>query len=79
MPQQRHINRLAAIALAGLIGLLGAATGVRAQTDYPNRPIKVVVPYTAGGNVDLTARAAEVRLRPDMQDRLRSSGNPRSL
>ena len=53
MPQQRHINRIASIALAGMIGLLGAATSVHAQTDYPNRPIKVVVPYTAGGNATL--------------------------
>ena len=51
-----HVNRIASIALAGLIGLLSTATGVHAQTDYPNRPIKVVVPYTAGGNVDITAR-----------------------
>jgi tripartite-type tricarboxylate transporter receptor subunit TctC len=62
MLQPVHVNRIAAIALAGLIGLLGAATGVRAQTDYPNRPIKVVVPYTAGGNVDITARVYSKKL-----------------
>lgn len=62
MLQPVHVNRIAAIALAGLIGLLGAATGVRAQTDYPNRPIKVIVPYTAGGNVDITARVYSKKL-----------------
>jgi tripartite-type tricarboxylate transporter receptor subunit TctC len=62
MPQQRHINRIASTALAGLICLLGATAGVHAQSDYPNRPIKIVVPYTAGGNIDITARVYAKKL-----------------
>jgi tripartite-type tricarboxylate transporter receptor subunit TctC len=62
MPQQRHINRIASTALAGLICLLGTTAGVHAQSDYPNRPIKIVVPYTAGGNIDITARVYAKKL-----------------
>lgn len=49
---------------------LGAALAVLAlhlpvawaQPDYPNRPIKIVVPYAAGGGTDTAARAIGQRL-----------------
>jgi tripartite-type tricarboxylate transporter receptor subunit TctC len=44
-------RRAALTALAGLTAMRGA----RAQT-FPSRPITIVVPYPAGGPVDLTAR-----------------------
>ena len=45
------------IALAA-IGINGAAS---AQT-YPNRPIRLVVPYAAGGSVDTIARVIGAKL-----------------
>ena len=44
-------RRAALTALAGL----AATPGARAQT-FPSRPITIVVPYPAGGPVDVTAR-----------------------
>jgi tripartite-type tricarboxylate transporter receptor subunit TctC len=41
---------------AGLIGLGFLATAAPAQSDYPNRPVKVVVPSTPGGGSDTFAR-----------------------
>ena len=49
----------AAILMLG--ALLCATVQVRAQ-DYPQRPIKLVVPFAAGGNVDVTARIISTRL-----------------
>jgi tripartite-type tricarboxylate transporter receptor subunit TctC len=43
----------ATLAIAGLISL--AATGAQAQP-YPNRPIKIIVPLTAGSPVDVVGR-----------------------
>ena len=44
--------------LAGIAALFLAVAGTTAsaQSDYPTRPIEVVVPYGAGGGNDLTAR-----------------------
>lgn len=41
-------------ATAGVALLLGAPA---AQADYPERPVKVVVPYNAGGGTDVLSRA----------------------
>ena len=48
---------------AGVIGLLGSvfAIGVMAQA-YPVKPIKLIVPFTAGGGVDLYARLIQPEL-----------------
>jgi tripartite-type tricarboxylate transporter receptor subunit TctC len=41
---------------------LGVATVAHAQTPYPNKPIKFVVPYSAGGLPDTVARIFAQRL-----------------
>src|SRR5689334_17221397 len=33
------------------------ANAAQAQSNYPNRPLRIVVPYPAGGIVDIVARA----------------------
>jgi tripartite-type tricarboxylate transporter receptor subunit TctC len=58
------------------IRTLGAAAGIaatllgasaRAETDYPVRPIHVVVPYPAGGIVDIVARAVTEQVGRDLK------------
>jgi tripartite-type tricarboxylate transporter receptor subunit TctC len=56
-------RRIAACLSALLIG--GLATTADAQT-YPNRPIRLVVPFPAGGSVDLVPRV----IGPIMSERL---------
>ena len=51
--------RLALPAVAAT--LLAAASVVPAQT-YPQRSVRVIVPYAAGGNTDITARAIGAKL-----------------
>ena len=38
------------------------AASAFAQSDYPNRPVRIIVPQTAGGAVDIVARAIAQKL-----------------
>ena len=48
--------------LAGSAATL-AAPAVRAQTTWPNKPIRMIVPYTPGGFTDVTARLISQKLQ----------------
>src|SRR5262249_37105524 len=55
--------RLVLCALAAISAVVSAAGGVEAQA-YPDRLIKIVVPYPPGGPIDTTARLVVQRLGP---------------
>ena len=52
-------------AIAALLSGLAAAAGARAQS-YPSKTIRVIVGYTAGGAVDIVARAVAQQLQASM-------------
>ncbi len=56
----RKMIGLAALALAAVA--LSAAMPARAQSDYPNKPVRIVLPFGAGGVADITARIVADRL-----------------
>ena len=53
----KFINAVAVAALA-----LMPITAVRAEDAYPNRPVKIIVPFSAGGIVDSVARLVADKL-----------------
>lgn len=55
-------NRRTLLATSAGLGLALAAGRVGAQSAYPNRPVKLIVPYAAGGGPDLSAR----KLAPEL-------------
>lgn len=49
------------------IGLLGAFTGLPAlAADFPTKPVNLVVPFAAGGGLDVTARIIAERLKDEL-------------
>jgi tripartite-type tricarboxylate transporter receptor subunit TctC len=43
-------------ALIAALAIIAAANSAVAQSDYPSRPVHILVPYPAGGGVDIVAR-----------------------
>ena len=58
-----HVGRRVALSL--LLGsvALGEAMGEARAESWPTKPIKIVAPFAAGGNVDVTARIVAERLQ----------------
>jgi tripartite-type tricarboxylate transporter receptor subunit TctC len=65
----------AALAVAATTAmLLGGAA--QAQSNYPNRPIHIVVPYPAGGIVDIVARAVTEQVGRDWKQTMVVEARP---
>lgn len=58
-------NDLLRRSLLGGLGLIPIAAQAQGSA-WPDRPLRVVVPYSAGGGTDVTARAATQRLAPEL-------------
>src|SRR5690242_7970477 len=52
----------AAVAALVLGFIFATLPGIARADDYPSKPIRVIVPYPAGGGVDVVARMFQVRL-----------------
>lgn len=70
--QRRHL-------ITAWVALTVSATAMAQAQSYPNRPIRIVVPYAAGGPVDVVARVIGERLESYFQQRVlvdnRAGGN----
>lgn len=59
IPRRRILQGLAAL---GSTGLLGSALAQTGKDAWPSKPIKLIVPYQAGGATDITARTLGEKL-----------------
>ena len=70
-----NLNRRAMVAL-GLAAALGSTAPAFAQSDYPNKPITLVVSYAAGGGTDAIARLFAARLEQALGGRVIVENRP---
>jgi len=56
------MNKICSLLACAAVALAGAAGSAQAQSDYPNRPIHVVVGFAAGGGNDIFARLVTRKL-----------------
>jgi tripartite-type tricarboxylate transporter receptor subunit TctC len=71
----RTIRGLGGIAIV-LATVLGLGLSARAESSYPNRPIHIVVPYPAGGIVDIVARAVTEQVGRDWNQAIVADSRP---
>jgi len=48
--------------LCCMVALMFSLNAALAQSDWPSKPIRIVVPFAAGGNTDIVARITAIRL-----------------
>ena len=64
----RHaLRRRTLLGLAATVALAASAPApASAESDYPNRPITLIVPFPAGGQGDLIARLVTAKMVPKL-------------
>ena len=48
--------------IAAMLGLLLAGSGAHAQSQYPTKPVRLIVPFPAGGQTDIITRTFALKL-----------------
>ena len=72
----RSIRGLGGIAIVVVATMLGLGPSAWAESPYPNRPIHIVVPYPAGGIVDIIARAVTEQVGRDWKQAVVADSRP---
>ncbi len=72
------MKRLRTLCLAASLAatLLGSGASARAESDYPSRAIHIIVPYPAGGIVDIVARAVTEQVGRDLKQAIVVEARP---
>ena len=63
MPNRRITRRRFNLSLLAGSGAVLAVPAVRSQAAWPNKPLRIIVPYTPGGFTDVTARLVAQKLQ----------------
>ena len=73
---QMKLRRLLALLAFLAAGATGASHPALAQANYPNRPVRLVVPFSAGGIANSTARIVADKLAEKLKQRFYVENQP---
>lgn len=76
MTKAKRIACAIALGAAGLMTLTGSGSAFAQASDYPNRPIKWVVPYPPGGTTDVLARIVAQYLSDNLKQQVVVENKP---
>jgi tripartite-type tricarboxylate transporter receptor subunit TctC len=76
LSRQPQINRFAVFALALAMTLLIALTPSARAQDYPTRPVRLIVAFTAGGTADRTARLIAAKMEGTLGEAIAVENKP---
>jgi len=60
---RRQVIRLAGSAVVGATLPIAAPHVVRAQANWPDKPVRIIVPFAAGGGTDLAGTSVRPQAR----------------
>ena len=63
-------------ALCLVTGLVASSTSLAQGTDFPNKTIRIIVPYSAGGGTDIIARKLAQGLAPILKQNVIVENKP---
>lgn len=66
MKFRTHLNVLAAVTAAAVLAMTSSTAAAQAS-NYPNKPIRIVVPFPAGGPTDIAARVIGQAVGDDLK------------
>jgi tripartite-type tricarboxylate transporter receptor subunit TctC len=76
MTDHRFDRAFAGLLAVLLVALVAPQTAARADTKYPTKAVRIVVPFAAGGIADITARVVAERLGARLRGRFYVENQP---
>jgi tripartite-type tricarboxylate transporter receptor subunit TctC len=67
MIKQKFSSRLHFLTACAVGAVMALSAGLTAAQDYPNKPVRIIVPFAAGGPADVYARVVAQRLQESLK------------
>jgi tripartite-type tricarboxylate transporter receptor subunit TctC len=76
MFDMKRLRRRVAVVGASVLLFMSALASARAQSDYPSRPITLLVPFAAGGSSDVVMRLVSAKVADSIKQTILIENRP---